>query len=55
MKAGKLPDFWPVDALLELLYPLVPGAEEKDGAVELEGLNDGGEPAAGGGRGGSDA
>ena len=42
--------------LLELaLYPLVPGAEENVGAVEVAGLNDSGAPAGGGGRRGSEA
>ena len=42
--------------LLELaLYPLVPGAEENVGAAEVAGLNDGGAPAGGGTRRGSEA
>ena len=47
---------WPA-GLLELpSQPLVPGApEEKDGVLPKAGLKEGGGPAAGGGRGGSDA
>ena len=42
--------------LLELvLYPVVPGAEEKVGAAAVAGLNEGGAPAGGGGRRGSEA
>lgn len=37
------------------LYPLVPGADEKLGAAKAAALNDGGTPAGGGGRRGSEA
>ena len=38
-----------------ILYSVVPGAEEKVGAAEAAGLNEGGAPAGGGGRRGSEA
>ena len=54
MKLLKPPGAWLPPPLEEPLYPCVPGAEEKVGVDKLADLKEGGGPAAGGGRGGSD-
>ena len=55
MKPLKPFEAWLPPPLEVPLYPRVPGAEEKVGVEVVCDLNEGGGPAAGGGRGGRDA